>query len=346
MEYRGLGNTDLKVSVICLGTMTWGEQNSEEEAHLQMDMALDKGVNFFDTAEMYPVPPKQETQGKTESYIGSWFRKNNNRSKIILATKVTGRSPNFNYIRGSETRLNNEHITKALEASLKRLNTDYIDLYQLHWPERQVNNFSQLNYTHKPREDDIELEETLGILQDFIRRGKIRHIGISNETPWGMHECLKLAETKKLPRVVSIQNPYNLLNRSFEIGLAEIALRENCGLLAYSPLAFGVLTGKYLSGKAPHGSRLTIYTRFGRYNGAKGQLATVRYVEIAEKHGLNPAQMSLAFVNAQPFVTSTIIGATNLEQLRTNIDSMNIKLSTEVLNDIQNIFNEIPNPCP
>ena len=267
MNYSNLGNTNLKVSKICLGTMTWGEQNSEAQAHEQMDFAVNNGVNFFDTAEMYPVPPMAKTQGKTEEYIGTWCAKTGKRKDVILATKVVGRSENFDYIRqGYKPILDRRNIEYALNQSLKRLQTDYIDLYQLHWPDRKVNNFGQLGYEFDGKDEAITLKETLEILNDFIKQGKIRYIGLSNETPWGVLDSIRNSEKYDLPKVQSIQNPYSLLNRTYEIGLAEISIREKCGLLAYSPLAFGVLTGKYLNGQKPANTRITLYQRFQRYN--------------------------------------------------------------------------------
>ncbi len=346
MDYRPLGDSDLKVSAICLGTMTWGEQNDEAEAHAQIDVALERGVNFLDAAEMYPVPPRAETQGRTEVILGNWLQKNRaKRRQLIIATKVTGRSLNFFYLRGGETRLDRKNIVAALDASLKRLQIDYVDLYQLHWPDRPTNYFGELSYTHH-NADFIALEESLLVMADLIKAGKIRHTGLSNETPWGVLEALRAAERKKLPRAVSIQNPYSLLNRSFEVGLAEIAMREKIGLLAYSPLAFGVLSGKYLGGKKPYGARLTSYERFQRYAGRKAEEATRRYVAIATKHGLDPAQMALAFVHRQPFVTSAIIGATTLKQLEANIESITLAPNNEVLREIEAVQQDIPNPCP
>jgi aryl-alcohol dehydrogenase-like predicted oxidoreductase len=347
MDYRPLGTTGVKVSALCLGTMTWGEQNTEAEAHAQMDRALEHGINFFDVAEMYPVPPKAETQGATESCIGSWFVASGKRDHVILATKVTGRSRDFSHLgRGDETRLSREHIRLAVEGSLKRLKTDYIDLYQLHWPERRTNFFGQLGYRHQPEEDGIPLAETLAVLDELVKEGKIRWIGLSNEAPWGVLEALRCHEAGKAPRVMSIQNPYNLLNRSYEVGLAEISIRESCGLLAYSPLAFGALSGKYLDGATPAGARLTLYSRFQRYRGEHAERAIAAYVAIARKHGLDPAQMALAFVTSRPFVTSNIIGATTLEQLDSNLASINLQLSAEVLQDIEDIHRAMPNPCP
>ncbi len=345
MQLRPLGTTDLSVSVICLGTMTWGEQNDEAEAHEQMDYAVSQGVNFFDTAELYPVPPKAETQGRTDEIIGTWFAKCGKRDDIILASKVTGRSEGMSWFRGG-ARLSKEQIIQACNDSLKRLQTDYIDLYQLHWPERSTNYFGKLGYTHTDDDDAIALETSLEALDELVKAGKVRHIGLSNETPWGMLECLRLAEQKGLPRIMSVQNPYNLLNRTYEIGMAEISIREQCGLLAYSPLAFGVLTGKYLGGNKPEGARLTLFDRFQRYTTEKAERATERYVEIAQAHNLDPAQMALAYVNQQPFLTSNIIGATSLEQLKTNIASAEITLSDEMIQAIQDVHNEHPNPCP
>lgn len=346
MEYRQLGRTDIKVSAICLGTMTWGKQNTEDEGHEQMDYALDRGINFFDTAEMYAVPPSVETFGKTEAFIGTWFRSRGTRERVILATKVVGPGSSFSYVRDGNPRLDRKNIVPALEESLRRLQTDYVDLYQLHWPDRQANMFGQLGYQHDPDEEAIPLEETLAVLDDLVRAGKIRHVGLSNDTPWGMMRCLHLAETRGWPRMVSIQNPYSLLNRTFEVGLAECAIREQCGLLAYSPLAGGSLSGKYLGGAQPPGARMTLFERFTRYNKPRGIEATARYVALARQHGLDPAQMALAFVTGQPFVTANIIGATTMDQLRANIASADLSLSEEVLAGIDAIQTDIPNPCP
>ena len=346
MQTRPLGTSGINVSLICLGTMTWGQQNTEGQAHEQMDYALAQGVNFFDTAEMYPVPPMKETTGLTEQYIGSWFKSRNNREQVILASKVVGRSSNFNYLRGAPTVLDKKNITAALDASLKRLQTNYIDVYQLHWPDRNTNMFGQLGYTHNENETPIPIEETLGVLNDLVKSGKIRHVGLSNESAYGVMAFLQTAETKKLPRMQSVQNPYSLLNRTYEIGLAEVSIRANCGLLAYSPLAMGILSGKYLGGKKPEGSRMALFTRFQRYNNSKAEAATARYVKIARDAGLDPSQMALAFVNQQRFVTSNIIGATTMAQLKTNIESIHIKLSADVLNAIDAVHSDIPNPCP
>lgn len=346
MQYRLLGNTQEKVSLICLGTMTWGQQNSEADAHTQLDYAINQGINFVDVAEMYPVPPTADTQGRTEEYLGTWLKQNGNRQKILLATKVTGRSEMFPYIRDGKPILDRKNIHAACDASLKRLQTDVIDLYQMHWPDRKTNCFGVLGYQFDATDESVTLEESLSALQELVKAGKIRHIGLSNETPWGVMECLRLADKLGLSRIQSIQNPYNLVNRSFEIGLAEMSIREKVGLLAYSPLAFGVLTGKYRGGVKPAGSRLTVYTRFGRYNGERTFDAAEAYYQIAEKHGLSPAQMALAYVNSRPFTTSTIIGATSLEQLKENIDSLQATLSDEVLSEIEAVHNGNPNPAP
>ena len=346
MEYRPLGRTGLNVSAICLGTMTWGEQNTEAQAHEQLDYALANGINFVDTAEMYPVPPRQETYGRTEKYIGGWLRGGKKRDKIILASKVVGRSDWLPYIRGGAARLDKKNIEAALDASLKRLQTDYIDLYQLHWPDRNTNFFGKLGYQHDPRDEPILLEETLTALNEFVLSGKIRFIGLSNETPWGTMKFLQIAEKLGLPRVVGIQNPYSLLNRTFEVGLAEVAHRENVGLLAYSPLGFGVLSGKYLRKKRPPGARLTLFDRFSRYNNPQAEAATERYVELARKFGVDAAQMALAYVTSRPFVTSTIIGATTMDQLGNNIASIQLKLLEPVLKGIEAIHQDHPNPAP
>ena len=346
MEFRKLGNTDIDVSLICLGTMTWGEQNSEKEAHEQLDYALDSGINFIDTAELYPVPPKKETQGLTDQYIGNWIGLRKNRDKFILASKVTGRS-GMDWFRGSETRLDRDNILQSVEASLKRLKTDYIDLLQLHWPDRKSNFFGNLDYKHSKEDDFIPLELQLEALAELAKSGKVRYIGLSNETPWGVAKFLELSKTNNLPRIMSVQNPYSLLNRSFEVGLSEIAIRENCGLLAYSPLAFGVLSGKYLGGKKPKGARLTLFgDQFTRYTKERSIQATEEYERIAKKHNLDFAQMSLAFINRQPFLTSNIIGATTMEQLKSNIGSLGISLSEDIISDIETVHSSNPNPSP
>lgn len=354
MKYRKLGHTDIDLSLICLGTMTWGTQNTEPEAHAQLDYALEQGINFIDTAELYPVPPKQELYGRTESYIGSWLAADRSRrSKLFIATKVTGPGEFVKYIRNGP-RLNKEHIQRALESSLKRLQTDYIDLYQLHWPERKTNFFGQLGYSVSPEWEGsfvpIAISESLEFLAELVRDGKIRYIGISNETPWGVHEFLRLSKEHNWPRLVSIQNPYNLLNRSFEVGLAEMAYREKVGLLAYSPLGFGALSGKYLKdaeSPAPASARLNKHAkRYDRYTNELSTKATQAYVGIARKHGLDPAQMALAFVNSRPFLTSNIIGASSLAQLEMNSKSIALELSDEVLQEIAAIHKLYPNPAP
>ena len=349
MQYRKLGRTDLDVSLIGLGTMTWGEQNSEAEGHAQLDVAVAAGVNFIDTAEMYSVPPRPETYGATEKIIGSWFKQRQNRDQIILATKAAGPStllPQATHIRGGTSHFNRQNLQQALDGSLQRLQTDYIDVYQLHWPDRNTNHFGRLGYQHLDDEDTVPILETLEVLGDFVKAGKIRYIGVSNETPWGVSQFLQLAEKHGLPRIVSIQNPYSLLNRTFEVGLAEFSHREQVGLLAYSPLAFGVLSGKYLNGARPAGARLTLWDRFARYNSPQAESATAAYVQLAHDYGLDPAQLALAFVNSRPFVTSNLIGATTLEQLRSNLDSLSLTLSEELLQKIEAIHTAFPNPSP
>jgi len=348
MKYSLVGNTDLKVSRICLGTMTWGEQNSEAEAHEQLDYAQSLEINFIDTAEAYPVPPRAETYGTTESHIGTWLKKRQTRDKIILATKVAGPGEIASHIRGGP-HLNRHHIRQALEGSLQRLQTDYIDIYQVHWPERSTNFFGKLGYTPTKIEENIQIEETLTALGEFVKEGKIRYVGVSNETPWGVMTYLKLAEQHGLPRIVTIQNPYCLLNRTYEIGLAEISHREQVGLLAYSPLAGGVLSGKYLNDARPAGARISLFSRFDRYIKSEyGIKATEAYVRLAIQHGLDPAQMALAYVNSRPFLTSTIIGATTMKQLKADIASIHLELDMdeEVLEGIEAIHQQYPNPCP
>ena len=349
MQYRQLGRTDIKISEITLGTMTWGEQNTEAEAHSQIDMALAHGVTMIDAAEMYPVPPKPETQGLTEQYIGSWLRKSGQRDKVLIATKATGpaRKPhNPRHIRGGINSLDRKGLTEALDASLKRLQTDYVDLYQMHWPDRSVNCFGQLNYEHVADEVTVPIEETVAVLAEFVQAGKVRHIGLSNETPWGVARYLRAAEQGIGPRVATIQNPYNLLNRTFEIGLSEFSHREQIGLLAYSPLAFGLLSGKYTNGARPESGRLTLFERFTRYSNPQAMEASDAYLALAMKHGLDPAQMALAFVTTRPFVTSNIIGATTLQQLKSNLDSCELTLSDELLREIELIHTRLPNPAP
>ena len=345
MEYRKLGETDLEVSLICLGTMTWGQQNSEAEGHEQMDYALERGINFFDTAEMYSIPPRAETQGSTERIIGSWFKKSSNREKVILATKVAGRG-RMDWIRGAETKLDRENIEKAVEDSLTRLQTDYIDLYQLHWPDRPINIFGGgLGYKHIEAET-VAISETLEVLKDLVKSGKIRYVGLSNETPWGLSEFLKFSELNNQPKIVSVQNAYNLLNRTYEQGLSEFFFRSSVGLLAYSPLAQGYLTGKYLDGARPEGARTTLFERGQRYETVHAGEAIRAYVDYANEKGIDAAVLAHAFVNSQSFVTSNIIGATNMEQLKLAIDSCDVVLSEEDLSFIDEIHFRCPNPCP
>ena len=344
MNFKKLGSTELKVSTICLGTMTWGEQNSEKDGFDQMDYALDKGVNFFDTAELYSIPPKKNTFGKTEEIIGNWFVKRKNREKVILASKISG--PGLNWIRGGGNQYDKKNLNLALNESLKRLKTDYIDLYQLHWPERKTNFFGRLGYQHKDDKEWNNFEDVLNSLNDIIKSGKVRYIGLSNETAWGLSRFLEISKRKNLPKMMSVQNPYNLLNRTYEVGLAEISIREESGLLAYSPLAFGYLTGKYRENKLPEGSRIKLFKDFTRYKNENGQKAIEEYYKIAKKHGINFAQMSLKFCEIQPFITSVIIGATTMEQLKTNIESVNVKLSDYTINEINEIQKKYPNPCP
>ena len=346
MKFKKFGNTDLKVSLLCLGTMTWGKQNNQTEAFEQMDYAMSQGVNFFDTAEMYAAPSSEKTFGKTEAIIGNWFRERNNRNKVILATKVSG--PGLSWIRGGGLQYTKENISTALQGSLKRLQTDYIDLYQLHWPERNTNYFGKLGYKHQIEEKEWNsIESILGILKQFIDQGKIRYIGLSNESAWGLSKFLELSKLYDLPRVMSIQNPYNLLNRTYEIGLAEISIREQSGLLAYSPLASGALSGKYRNNQKPEGSRLQLFgDYFPRYAGKSSNLAVEEYFKVAKKYKISLAQLSLAFVNQQPFVTSNIIGATTMKQLKEDIESINIKLSFEIIDEINLVHKKNTNPAP
>ncbi len=346
MNYRKLGNTDLDVSTICLGTMTWGEQNSQEEGFEQMDYALDQGINFWDTAELYSVPPKEETFGHTEIIIGNWFNKTKKREKIILASKVAG--PTRPYIRGGGNQYGIKNITEALEGSLKRLQTDYIDLYQLHWPERNTNMFGKLGYEHKDKDDWNKFEDVLENLKKFIDQGKVRYVGLSNETAWGAKKYLEISKDQNLPRMMSIQNPYSLLNRTYEVGLAEVSIREQIGLLAYSPLASGYLSGKYRNETYPKGSRLERDWDFWkyRYNTPNLKNAVDEYYKISKKYNLDMSQMSLKFCEIQPFMTSVIIGATTMEQLKTDIESVNVKLTDEIIKEINEIQKIYPNPCP
>lgn len=349
MLYRPLGRTGLNVSVICLGTMTWGEQNTEAEAHAQLDLALASGINFIDTAEMYPVPPKPDTQGRTEQYIGTWLKKTGKRQDVILATKAAGPARQAlrpSHIRGGRLTFNRTNLFEAVDQSLQRLQTDHIDLYQLHWPDRSTNYFGQLGYTHVADEDTTPIEETLDALQALVQSGRVRHVGLSNETPWGVSRFLANADTRDVPRVASIQNPYSLLNRTFEIGLAEFAMRDQVGLLAYSPLAFGVLSGKYLGGAKPAGARLSLFERFQRYTNPQAEAATQAYVALFTAHGIDPAQGALAYVNSRPFVTANIIGATTMAQLQANIASIDLVLPQAVVDGIEAIHRRMPNPAP
>tara|TARA_B100000959_G_scaffold63257_1_gene66710 strand:+ start:78 stop:1124 length:1047 start_codon:yes stop_codon:yes gene_type:complete len=348
MKYKTLGDIDLKVSLICLGTMTWGEQNTQKEGFEQMDYAVEKEINFFDTAELYAIPPKAKTYGKTEEIIGNWFKERKNRKKIILASKIAG--PGLPWIRGGGPQYSEKSIESALHDSLKRLKTDYIDLYQLHWPERNTNFMGKLDYRHKEKENErnwSSFENILKVLKKFIDQGKIRYIGLSNETPWGFSKFLQIAKEQKLPRMVSVQNPYSLVNRSYEIGMSEISMREKVGLLAYSPLAIGYLTGKYRNKQMPKNSRLDLfYDNYPRYHNQRTYNAVDEYFKIAEKHKISLAQLSLAFVNSRDFVTSNIIGATTMRQLKENIDSINISLNQKIVDEINLVHENIPNPAP
>lgn len=346
MKYTTLPNTSIKVSKICLGTMTWGKQNSQNEAFEQMDLALDSGVNFFDTAELYPVPAEAATYAETERIIGNWFKKTGNRDKIVLASKIAGPGDYTAHVR--KTGYSKNALKEAVNNSLKRLQTDYLDLYQLHWPERQTNYFGPRDYKHNPNDAWVDnFKEVLETLDGFIKTGKIKQIGISNEKAWGTMRYLNESKTNNLPRISTIQNPYSLLNRTFEGDLAELSIRENVGLLAYSPLASGSLSGKYIGGKVPKNSRFDLFPRFsGRYNSPQALKATEHYFKIAETHGLSLAQMSLAFINQQPFITSNIIGATHLKQLKENIESINVQLSAAVIEQINEVHNMFPNPAP
>ena len=345
MRYTTLPKTDIKVSKICLGTMTWGNQNTQDEGFAQMDLALDKGVNFFDVAELYPVPATAETYAETERIIGNWFEKTGNRDKVVLATKIAGPGDYTAHIRTNG--FNKEALNDAVDNSLKRLKTDYIDLYQLHWPERDTNTFGVRDYNHSSKDPWTDnFNEVLHNLDEIVKSGKIRKVGISNEKAWGTMRYLEESNTHDLPRMITIQNAYNLLNRVFEGDMAEIAIREEIGLLAYSPMAFGVLSGKYIKGIEGDKARLKLFPRFARYSGDKATEATKRYLKIAEDNNITLAQMSLAFVTDRPFMTSNIIGATSLEQLEENIDSIDITLSDEILKAINDVHAEIPNPAP
>jgi aryl-alcohol dehydrogenase-like predicted oxidoreductase len=349
MQFRPLADTGILLPEICLGTMTFGEQNTQEQAFQQLDYALDQGLYFWDTAEMYPVPPKPETQGATELIIGHWIAARGGRDKLFLASKIAGPSQGGSHIRDGKTRFVADEISAAIDQSLSRLQTDYIDLYQLHWPQRPTNFFVKLGYGNAEATEEravTDLEETLTALQDEIKKGRIRYIGLSNETPWGTMKFLHLAEKLGLSKFVSVQNPYNLLNRTYEIGMSEIARYENVGLLAYSPLAFGYLTGKFRHGARPANARVTLFSRFSRYSNPQSEWATEQYAQLAEQHGLSLTQLALAFIKQQFFVTSTIIGATNLDQLKENIQAFEIDLSEEILKGIEDIHRQQPNPAP
>lgn len=346
MIYTTLPHTDIEVSKICLGTMTWGKQNTEAEGFEQMDYALDQGINFFDTAELYPIPAHPDRYALTEEIIGNWFSKTGNRDKVVLASKIAGKAEFTKFIR--TTGFSKDSLIEAVNGSLKRLQTDYIDLYQLHWPERNTNYFGQRGYRHDPSDfwrDNIH--QVLETLRDLIREGKIRYVGLSNETPWGTMRFLEESKVhESLPRMITIQNPYSLLNRTFEVGLSEISLREKIGLLAYSPLGFGVLSGKYLGGKKPENARITLFPAYKRYSDEQSQKATQMYYDLAGDHGLSLTQMALAYVNTRPFLTSNIIGATSMEQLKENIGSIDVALTDEILKGIEAIHREIPDPAP
>lgn len=345
MKYTTLPNTDIQVSKICLGTMTFGQQNTEAEGHAQMDYALEQGVNFFDTAEMYSVPARQETYGSTERILGTWFQKTGNRDKVVLASKIAGPNPNFTYMR-EKNDFSPASIQYALDKSLERLQTDYIDLYQLHWPERKTNFFGQRGFKVQDDAWEDNIHAVLETLNGFIQQGKIKHIGLSNETPWGIMRFLEESKYHNLPRIKTVQNPYSLLNRLYENGSAEIGIRENVGLLAYSPMAFGVLSGKFLTGEAHPNARINLFPQFSRYNSEQSAAATRLYNEIAQQNGLTLTQLALAFIEQQPFVTSTIIGATTMEQLKENIDTINVILSEELLQAIDGVQAKIPDPAP
>ncbi len=349
MKYRKLGNTNIDVSVICLGTMTFGEQNTQDEGFEQMDYALDRGINFFDTAELYAVMPRQETYGKTEEIIGNWFKERKNRDKVILASKIASKSTDdLQWIRQGADKLgfDRKNLDKAVDDSLRRLKTDYIDLYQLHWPERKVPKFGVLDFEYDPSDNWTAIDEVLENLDRLVKAGKIRYVGLSNETPWGVMKFLEISKEKKLPRMVSIQNVYSLVNRVFDVANSEVSIREKCGLLAYSPLAGGRLSGKYIGNKKPINARYTIWPRrFNRHHTKRGEIAIESYYKLAKKYGIPPSTFANSFVNDRPFVTSNIIGATTMEQLKENIDSINLTLSNDILNEIENIHLSDPNPC-
>tara|TARA_A100000164_G_scaffold376801_1_gene414606 strand:+ start:25 stop:1062 length:1038 start_codon:yes stop_codon:yes gene_type:complete len=345
MKFKKLGNTDLDVSLICLGTMTWGTQNTQNEAFEQMDYAIEQGINFFDTAELYSVPPTRDSYGKTEIMIGNWFEKRKNREKIILASKVAG--PGLEWIRGGKNNFSEKSIGKAIDDSLKRLKTDYIDLYQLHWPERSTNCFGRREYKVNKNEGEWnDFENVLQALEKFIKNGKIRYIGMSNETPYGFSKYLEISKNKGLPRMMSVQNPYSLVNRTYEIGMSEISIREKCGLLVYYPLASGALSGKYRNGQMPKNARMTLFKGWERMINPLAMKAYDEYYKLSKEINITMVELAQAFVNSRPFVTSNIIGATTMDQLKENIGSINIELTEEVLEKINIIHNNNPNPAP
>lgn len=346
MKYDLVPNTSIKVSKVCLGSMTWGQQNTEEEGHAQMDYAIDQGVNFIDTAEMYSVPGSKETQGSTERIIGTWMKKRNNRNKIILASKVTGPNPGLSYIRKGPN-FSKAHILEAIEGNLSRLQTDYLDIYQLHWPERKSNFFGKLDYKHDPNDPWVDnIQEVIETLDGLVKAGKIRHYGVSNETAWGLMHYLRTAELNGLPKPLTIQNPYSLLNRSYEIGLAEVSIREDVKLLAYSPLAFGVLSGKYLDGEKPANSRIALFPQFSRYSNDQALKATKLYKDIADANGVSLVTLALAFVNTRPFVLSNIIGATTMTQLEENIRSIDFDITPEIEKQLDEVHQLFSHPAP
>ena len=345
MKFKKLGDTDLDVSLICLGTMTWGTQNTEKEAFEQMDYAVAQGINFFDTAELYSVPPTPDSYGKTEIMIGNWIEKRKNRNKMILATKVAG--PGCDWIRGGGNNFSEKKIGEAIDDSLRRLKTDYIDLYQLHWPERSTNCFGRREFSvNKNEKDWNDFESILKALEKFIKNGKIRYIGMSNETPYGLSKYLELSKNKKLPRMMSVQNPYSLVNRTYEVGMSEISIREKCGLLVYYPLAAGALSGKYMNGKMPKNARMSLFKGWERMINPLAMKAYEEYHKLAKENNITMVQLAQAFVNSRPFVTSNIIGATSMDQLKENIGSINVKLNQDTLDKINLIHNNNPNPAP
>ena len=345
MKFKKLGTTEIDVSLICLGTMTWGTQNIEKDAFEQMDYAVSQGINFFDTAEIYSVPPTSDSYGKTEVMIGNWFEKRKNRDKIILASKVAG--PGCDWIRGGDNNFDEKKIGEAIDGSLKRLKTDYIDLYQLHWPERSTNFFGRRDYLFNNKEGNWNsFESILEALEKYIKSGKIRHVGMSNETPYGLSRYLEISKNKGAPRMMSVQNPYNLVNRTYEIGMSEISIREKCGLLVYYPLAAGGLSGKYRNGKMPKDSRMALFKGWERHLNPLAMNAYDKYFKLAKDFNLTMVQLAQSFVNSRPFVTSNIIGATTMDQLKENVESINIEFTDEMMERVNEIHNNNPNPSP